>query len=234
MILGPIRPPLRWRPRVGLLLTLAVSAPALAMAQAQGATAPTALAQAPAQGIETWTERRAAPAQTAVPGAEGAALQNVQGETRPGVETPGRDLPAGDRGSLGDNFRQVPADENGRLRQYEPPKPERQPSVAMEGARLKVLDKMTGQVDEIDLKVGETRVEDRLELALLTCRAPQEDVRQDAFAYLEIRDLREDRPRFSGWMFASSPALSAMDHARYDVWVLSCSARSGEASPGSE
>ena len=104
----------------------------------------------------------------------------------------------------------------------------------MEGARLKVLDKMTGQVDEIDLKVGETRVEDRLELALLTCRAPEEDVRQDAFAYLEIRDLREDKPRFAGWMFASSPALSAMDHARYDVWVLSCSARPGEASPGSE
>ena len=37
-----------------------------------------------------------------------------------------------------------------------------------------------------------------------------------------IRDVREDTPRFSGWMFASSPALSALDHPRYDVWVVSC------------
>ncbi|MDF2234475.1 DUF2155 domain-containing protein [Albimonas sp. CAU 1670] len=211
-----------WRPRAGLLLGLVASAPALAMAQAQGATSPST---APSQGIETWTERRADPAP------QPAAL--------PGVQTPGRDLAAGDRGTLNDNFRQAPAGDatdeaTGRLRDYEPPRPERRPSVAMEGARLKVLDKMTGQVDEIDLKVGETKVEDRLELALLTCRAPEEDVRQDAFAYLRIRDLREDEPRFAGWMFASSPALSAMDHARYDVWVLSCSASAGGASSGSE
>ena len=38
-----------------------------------------------------------------------------------------------------------------------------------------------------------------------------------------IRDVRETAPRFSGWMFASSPALSALDHPRYDVWVVSCS-----------
>ena len=33
----------------------------------------------------------------------------------------------------------------------------------------------------------------------------------------------EARQIFKGWMFASSPALSALDHPRYDVWVLSCS-----------
>ena len=230
MTLGPIRTP---RSRDGLALALGLSMPALALAQAQGATSPAvSLAQA-STGIDTWTERRAEP-EAAAPGPQGAALQNTQGPLGLDGTTPGQDLDAGDRGALNDNFRQVPRDESGRLREYEPPKPERRPSVAMEGARLKVLDKMTGQVDEIDLKVGETRVEDRLELALLTCRAPEEDVRQDAFAYLEIRDLREDKPRFAGWMFASSPALSAMDHARYDVWVLSCSARPGEASPGSE
>jgi len=231
MTLGPIRIS---RPRAGLVLALGLSMPALALAQAQGATSPTmTLAQA-STGIETWTERRAEPEAAAIPDARGAALQNTQGPLGLEPTTPGQDVPAGDRGALNDNFRQVPQDETGRLRDYEPPKPERRPSVAMEGARLKVLDKMTGQVDEIDLKVGETRVEDRLELALMTCRAPEEDVRQDAFAFLEIRDLREDKPRFSGWMFASSPALSAMDHARYDVWVLSCSTSAGVASPGSE
>ena len=231
MTLGPIRP---FRARSGWVLTLALAAPALAMAQTQGASSPeVALAQATSPGVETWTEPRATP-ENAPSDSRGAALQDGQGEPRSEARTPGRDLPAGDRGTLGDNFRQVPVDENGRLRDYAPPTPERQPSVAMQGARLKVLDKMTGQVDEIEMKVGETLVEDRLELALLTCRAPEEDVRQDAFAYLEIRDLREERPRFAGWMFASSPALSAMDHARYDVWVLSCSASAGEASSGNE
>jgi hypothetical protein len=50
-----------------------------------------------------------------------------------------------------------------------------------------------------------------------------EDDAADAYAFLRIRDVREDTARFSGWMFASSPALSALDHPRYDVWVLSCS-----------
>ena len=31
-----------------------------------------------------------------------------------------------------------------------------------------------------------------------------------------------DQPVFSGWMIASSPALNALDHARYDVWVMRC------------
>ena len=44
----------------------------------------------------------------------------------------------------------------------------------------------------------------------------------DAYAFLKIRDIREPSPRFSGWMFASSPALSFLDHPRYDVWVVSC------------
>ena len=55
------------------------------------------------------------------------------------------------------------------------------------------------------------------------CRVPRDDPKGDAEAFLSIRDLREPAPRFSGWMFASSPALSALDHPRYDVWVVSCS-----------
>ena len=75
---------------------------------------------------------------------------------------------------------------------------------------------------------------ERLEIALRDCRAPVSDSRGEAVAYLRIRDLREETARFSGWMFASSPALSALDHARYDVWVESCSASSGEQAAGRE
>ncbi|MEC9431438.1 MAG: DUF2155 domain-containing protein [Pseudomonadota bacterium] len=141
---------------------------------------------------------------------------------------------AGDRGGLSDNFRQVPRDSEGRLREYEPPTLPRPEMTDARHARLRLLDKMTGQVETLEMDAGETRVEDRLELALRVCRVPVGDDRGDAVAYLEIRDLREDAPRFAGWMFAASPALSALDHARYDVWVESCSTSSASGSSGNE
>lgn len=87
---------------------------------------------------------------------------------------------------------------------------------------LRGLDRINGTVEDIIINVGETVVFERLELTLLSCRYPQGDITKDAFAQLVIQDIREDAPRFIGWMFASSPALSALDHPRYDVWVLSC------------
>ncbi len=90
------------------------------------------------------------------------------------------------------------------------------------GANLRGLDRLNGTVEDLSLKTGETIRFKRLEITLIQCRYPQGDITADAFAELEIRDIREPAPRFKGWMFASSPALSALDHPRYDVWVLSC------------
>ena len=46
----------------------------------------------------------------------------------------------------------------------------------------------------------------------------------EAYAYLTIvEEANTAAPVFQGWMIASSPALNAMDHARFDVWVLRCS-----------
>ena len=90
---------------------------------------------------------------------------------------------------------------------------------------LRGLDTLNGTTQDITLRVGETGRFGNLEITADTCRIPEDDPQADAYAFLRIRDLREDAPRFSGWMFASSPALSALDHSRYDVWVLSCSMR---------
>ncbi len=90
-------------------------------------------------------------------------------------------------------------------------------------ASLRALDTLQGRTEDLTLRVGETARFGQLEIALEACRVPREAPDSDAYAFLEIRDLREAQPRFSGWMFASSPALSALDHPRYDVWVLSCS-----------
>lgn len=91
-----------------------------------------------------------------------------------------------------------------------------------ESAILRGLDRLNGTVEDIEINVGDTIRYARLEITLNACRYPQGDITKDAYADLRIRDVRELNPRFSGWMFASSPALSALDHPRYDVWVLSC------------
>lgn len=87
------------------------------------------------------------------------------------------------------------------------------------GALLRGLDTLNGSVTDLVLAIGETVRFGHLEITLDTCRTSGEE----AMAFLRIRDIREESPRFTGWMFASSPALSALDHPRYDVWVLSCS-----------
>ncbi len=95
-------------------------------------------------------------------------------------------------------------------------------SDSADAAVIKGLDRLNGTVAELTIQVGETVRYERLEITLEQCRYPQGDIDRDAFALLTIRDVREMDPRFHGWMFASSPALSALDHHRYDIWVLSC------------
>ena len=90
------------------------------------------------------------------------------------------------------------------------------------GAMLRGLDKMTGRASDIPVMVGEEVAYERLVIRLDACRVPAEDETPDAYAFVELRDTRETEPRFSGWMIASSPALNAMDHPRYDIWVTDC------------
>ncbi|WP_112324166.1 DUF2155 domain-containing protein [Oceanibium sediminis] len=89
-------------------------------------------------------------------------------------------------------------------------------------ARLRGLDTLTNTVNDFEIAVGETLRFKRLIVRLEACRYPEGDLTEEAYAFLRIRDQRETLDRFSGWMIASSPALSALDHPRYDIWVLSC------------
>ena len=92
-------------------------------------------------------------------------------------------------------------------------------------AVLQALDKVTARVRRLPIKVGQTATFGTLQVTVDACRkAPPEDSPESA-AFLKITDGRTDPPKivFSGWMFASSPALSAMDHPVYDIWVVDCS-----------
>lgn len=90
------------------------------------------------------------------------------------------------------------------------------------GAELRWLDKMSGETADVDLSRGQSAVWGRLTIQLNACRYPEDNPAGEAFAHLTIRDSLATETVFSGWMVASSPALSALDHARYDVWVLRC------------
>lgn len=87
---------------------------------------------------------------------------------------------------------------------------------------VRALDKMLGRPTDIDLGMGETVLFGRLAIRAVECRYPVEDPSSDAFAHLEILTDAGDTI-FDGWMVASSPALVALEHPRYDVWVLRCS-----------
>ncbi|MTH63534.1 DUF2155 domain-containing protein [Paracoccus shanxieyensis] len=91
------------------------------------------------------------------------------------------------------------------------------------GAELRGLDKVTGQTQTFTLAAGQAMEFGRLQVSLAECRYPASDPASDAFAELTVQDRRLNKTIFAGWMIASSPALSAMDDPRYDVWVVSCS-----------
>lgn len=90
------------------------------------------------------------------------------------------------------------------------------------GATLRWLDKMTGETADIELGAGQAAISGRLTIQLDECRYPTANPSSDAFAHLTISEEKRETPVFSGWMMASSPAISALEHPRYDVWVLRC------------
>ena len=90
------------------------------------------------------------------------------------------------------------------------------------GGTVRWLDKISGVTKDVEMTVGETQQHGRLAITLDDCRYPVRDPASNAFAHLTIRDSLQEQPVFLGWMIATSPALSSMDHARYDVWVLRC------------
>lgn len=90
------------------------------------------------------------------------------------------------------------------------------------GAVLRGLDKVSGITQDLEVETGNSVSFGRLEIDLSDCRYPAKDPSSNAYAHLVIRDTLAKDPAFDGWMIASSPALNALDHPRYDVWLLRC------------
>lgn len=109
------------------------------------------------------------------------------------------------------------------LQQFETEPLDQAPDATLgSGAVLRGLDRVSGALTDIELSTGQGAEYGALEITLGECRYPADNPSSDAYAYLTIRDRRQDEPLFAGWMVASSPALNALDHPRYDVWVIRC------------
>jgi hypothetical protein len=97
-------------------------------------------------------------------------------------------------------------------------------------AVLQGLDKITARVSEIEAPVGKTVTFGGLAITVHDCeKNPPEDQPESA-AFLQIDEVRpgeENIRRFSGWMFAQSPALSSLENPVYDVILLDCKGAKG-------
>lgn len=121
---------------------------------------------------------------------------------------------------------------------------------AATGAKLRALDKITGNSTDITAKVGQTVTHGRIKVTVRACYQSSPQDAPEAAAFLEIHAVPKDgkeAPKqqdgnaqmhrgaepigpdgllYSGWMYASSPGLNGLEHPTYDVWVISCTTSS--------
>ncbi len=103
------------------------------------------------------------------------------------------------------------------------------PTIEYRVALLQGLDKVTARVSPLRAPIGVPTEFGTLEIVARACRKTPPTEPPESAAFLQIRELppasEPDAPPtslFSGWMFASSPAVSALEHPIYDVWVTGC------------
>ena len=96
-------------------------------------------------------------------------------------------------------------------------------------AVLQGLDKVTARVSTIRTPLDQPTQFGTLEVVARACRETPPTEPPESAAFLEIHELPPASDvngapvdLFSGWMFASSPAVSALEHPVYDIWVIDC------------
>lgn len=87
------------------------------------------------------------------------------------------------------------------------------------------LDKVTARISKLEVPLGQTVQFGALKLTPRACysRPPTDAPKTTSFVQIEeiLLDGKEKR-LFSGWMFAESPGLNAVEHPVFDVWLTEC------------
>ena len=90
---------------------------------------------------------------------------------------------------------------------------------------LGALNKVSGKISKIKIEDSEVVQFGTLKIIVASCRKSLPEDPPENSAFIKIWDKKIDKEEekiFSGWMFSSSPSISAIDHAVYDVWVIDC------------
>jgi hypothetical protein len=132
-----------------------------------------------------------------------------------------------------------------QLRQPAPPSPPSTANVNLRPipdgpgkrmAELQGLDKVTARTQRFYAPVGEATRFGTLAITVSDCLVNVPEAPPESVAYLTIVDNKPGQAAeklFAGWMFASTPSLSALDHGVYDVRVLSCTMAQASSAPSS-
>lgn len=92
---------------------------------------------------------------------------------------------------------------------------------------LRTIDKVSARTGTFEVPVEKTvKFGESLYIKARACRKAAATDKPESAAFLQIWERKPQETEshwvFSGWMFASNPAMSAMDHPIYDVWVIDC------------
>ena len=147
----------------------------------------------------------------------GAAPTNLSPNLGPAPGSPPGPAPRGPRGQQPADTSPQPGDEV----ITEPP-PQR---IVNKSALFSGLDKITGRIISFDVAVGETVQFGALQVTPRTCFTRPTTETQNTDAFIEVEEVTlqgEVRRIFTGWVFAASPGLHAVEHPIYDIWLTDC------------
>jgi hypothetical protein len=89
-------------------------------------------------------------------------------------------------------------------------------------AELQALDKVSARSAAMEAKVGSPVQYGSLTITVQSCMVRPPDQRPDAAAFIVVADAHQGEPGFRGWMFASAPSVSMLQHPVYDIRLLGC------------
>lgn len=126
---------------------------------------------------------------------------------------------------------------SGAIAQEDQPDPQMatpKPRIKNPVAVFSGIDKITGRITSFDVYIDETVQFGALQVTPRVCLTSAEGEAERTDAFVQVDEITLDRKIqriFSGWMFADSPGLNAVEHPVYDVWLKSCKTDSAVPAP---
>ena len=103
-------------------------------------------------------------------------------------------------------------------------------------AEFSGIDKITGRIITFDVYIDETVQFGALQVTPRVCYSRSDNEAPGSSSFVEVDEITLDRKIrriFTGWMFADSPGLNAVEHAVYDIWLKGCKTQSEVPPPDS-